>query len=148
MENCQKIVFLCLVINMKLLTSNGREYSIQPLDYITSNDQTNKSAGHLLARKLLKELYPGEWILEEVPAKIDKSTLFVDFIIKRHRIVVEVQGQQHIEFNEFFHKTKEAFRDSQTRDRKKIEWCEINHLTLIQLPYPPNEIEWKKILNG
>ena len=132
---------------MKLLTSKGREYSIQPLDYIKSNDQIkNKSAGHLIARKLLKELYPGEWILEEVPARTDKSTLYIDFIIKRHQIVVEVQGPQHTEFSEFFHKTQEGFRDSQRRDRDKANWCEVNGLTLIELPYGESEDDWRKRL--
>lgn len=132
---------------MKLLSSSGREYSIQPLDYIRSNDDTkNKSSGHLLARNILKELYPGEWILEEVPLKINKSTLYADFLIKRHNLVIEVQGKQHKEFNAFFHKTIENFRESKKRDIQKQNWCEINGFTLIELYDGETEDEWRKRL--
>ncbi len=56
---------------MKLLNTNGQTYSIQPIDYVCTNDQTKgRSTGHLLARKLIKEHFPAEWILEEVPANI------------------------------------------------------------------------------
>lgn len=119
---------------MKLLSSNGQTYSIQPLDYICSNNATaNKSKGHLLARQLIKEIFVAEWILEEVPAKIGKQTLYVDFLLKSRQIVVEVQGIQHKEFTPHFHETQAGFRASQVRDQQKRLWCELNQFTLIEL---------------
>lgn len=131
---------------MKLISTNGREYNIQPIDYVCYNDDTKgKSKGHLLARQLIKEIFPSEWVLEEVPARIDKKTLYVDFIIKGRQIAVEVQGLQHKEFSEFFHQTKANFRESLVRDSKKKDWCELNNFTLIELLYG-EEDEWRQRL--
>jgi len=131
---------------MKLLNSNGNTYSIQPLDYIKTNDQVQgKSKGHLLARGLIKECFPTEWILEEVPAKIFKQTLYLDFLLKSRSIVVEVQGLQHYEFTARFHQTEDDFKKAKARDNLKRDWCEINGFTLIELKYG-EEDEWRKRL--
>lgn len=129
---------------MKLLTLEGREYHIQPLDYI-SNNTIGKSKGHLLARQILKELYPGEWLLEEIPARVGKQTLYVDFIIKRWQIAVEVQGPQHTEFVQHFHGTQAGFRESIARDQQKRMWCETNQFILTELPYGEEDV-WRKRL--
>ncbi len=130
---------------MKLLSTDGRQYSVQPLDYVTND--TNKSKGHLLARQLLKELFPTEWILEEIPAKAGKTTLYVDFLLKGPQIVVEVQGQQHYQFTAAFHETQQDFRNSKSRDIQKRYWCEVNEFTLIELKYG-EEDEWRNRLCG
>jgi hypothetical protein len=133
---------------MKLLNTNGQTYSVQPIDYVKTNDQVHgKSKGHLLARKLIKECFPVEWILEEVPVRVAKQVLYADFLLKSRQIVVEVQGQQHDKFTPFFHETESDFKESKIRDMKKKDWCETNQFTLIELPYPPDEQIWIKLLN-
>lgn len=127
---------------MKLKSDLDRTYSVQPMDYIRAND--NKSKGHLRARVLLKKLFGTEWLLEEVPAKIYKSTLYVDFLLPQSKIVVEVQGEQHTKFVEFFHETKAEFQKAQKRDLVKEVWCELNQLKLVQLPYNESDEEWMK----
>ena len=129
---------------MKLLNTNGREYSVQPLEYIRNNDDIiGKSKGHLLARRLIKECFPIDWVLEEVPVKIAKQTLYADFLIKGRQVVVEVQGSQHEQFSPFFHETKAKFSESKIRDARKKNWCELNGFTLIELPYGESENEWR-----
>ena len=36
---------------------------------------------------------------------------------------------------------------SRKRDKKKIEWCELNDFTIIILPYNREE-EWKTLITG
>jgi hypothetical protein len=132
---------------VKLLATNGREYSIQPLNYVTTNDQQErKSSGHKLARQILKELYPCEVILEEVPIKVAGTTLYADFLLRGPAIVVEVQGKQHGEFVEFFHKTQKGFIKSKGRDRQKVEWCKLNGFELIEVGPEKDDRQWRERL--
>ena len=39
------------------------------------------------------------------------------------------------EQNSFFHDSKLDFIEGQKRDRRKIEWCELNNIIHIELPY-------------
>jgi len=131
---------------MRLLNTNGQMYSIQPMDYVKTNNQTQgKSKGHLLARSLIKECFPIDWVLEEVPVKVGKQTLFADFLIKGRSTVVEVQGPQHYEFTPAFHETKEDFTKARARDNLKRDWCETNGFTLIELRYG-EEDDWRSRL--
>ena len=52
---------------MKVLGLNGREYNLDLKKYIVrENDTKKKSKYHLAARELLKEIFSGYTILEEV----------------------------------------------------------------------------------
>lgn len=46
---------------------------------------------------------------------------YFDFYIPKYNLVLEYQGIQHFQFNEFFHKTLEEFEQRQTKDRIKKE---------------------------
>ena len=132
---------------MKYLAFNGREYSIQPHEYVVyKDDETKKSSLHTLARSILKELYPCDIVLEEVSIPIYNDTvnrLYADFLIPSRKIVIEVHGEQHYHYNKFFHKNKLEFARAKVRDRVKSEWCELNSIKLIELPYNESESEWR-----
>ena len=81
----------------------------------------------------LKELYPHDIILEEV--LVPDSRLRMDFVIPSVKLVIEVQGKQHEEFNTHFHKYREDFIRQQNRDQMKRDFCEINNLVLVEIPY-------------
>lgn len=107
-------------------------------------DERPRSSHHIACRKLLKELYPACQTLEEVKIQIRRGEwLYVDFYIPNFDIMVEVQGEQHYKFSPFFHKTKIDFLMQKKRDREKAEWCELNLVQLIILPYNENIDEWK-----
>jgi hypothetical protein len=110
------------------------------------NKSFNKSNYHIEARTLLKRLYPTMQILEEVPIKIRKSeTLYLDFYVPLNKKCIEVHGEQHYEFTPFYHSNKLSFLKSQKRDKEKKEWCDINNITYIELPY--NQIiDWENII--
>lgn len=137
---------------MKVVGLNNRPYIIDIKKYVVRNDKKKKrSSFHLLARDLLKDMFSGYLILEEVklpgstcPSK--KSALFIDFLIPNIKIGVEVHGKQHYEYCQFFHKTKAGFFDQQRRDSIKERWCELNNINLVVLSYADETEQWRKQL--
>ena len=132
---------------MKVYALNGREYNLDLKQYIT-NDRAKRSFYHLRAREIIKDVFHGYSILEEVklpgsvnPAK--KSVLYLDFLIPNVRIGVEVHGQQHFKYTPFFHKSKAGFMKAKARDRDKAEWCRINDIELIVLRFDDSEEYWR-----
>lgn len=74
-----------------------------------------------------------------------KSVLYADFFIPEAMAIVEVHGRQHYEYCRHFHKTKAKFLLAQQRDRDKIEWCRLNDIDIIALPYNERE-QWKSMI--
>jgi hypothetical protein len=135
---------------LKVKGINGKEYTWNLTGYDIFNDDARKrSRYHLRARNLLKEIYNSYRILEEVKlpgstALHRKSVLYLDFYIPTLQRAFEVHGQQHYEYNPFFHKSKADFIKSQVRDEDKISWCELNNIELITLKYSESDDEWRK----
>ena len=120
----------------------------------TARHNTRKcSSLHKRARAVLRELFPRTIILEEVhlpgsATQTRSSTLFADFYVPSRKLIVEVHGRQHYEFNEFYHKTKQGYQKSRARDRDKIKWCNLNEIDIVVLSYRGKDDDWKKsILN-
>lgn len=104
---------------------------------------SNKSSLHLKARDLISSIYPTMQILEEVPVQIRKNeTLYLDFYVPLKKICFEVHGEQHYKFVGFYHNNQLGFMKSQKRDREKKEWCGINSIKYIELPYNENTQQW------
>ena len=101
---------------------------------------------HIQAREILYELFPTMQILEEVPIKTrPNQNQFLDFYINKIKLAVEVHGQQHYKFNSLFHASAQDFLKQKKMDQDKKEWCELNNITYIELPF--NEVkEWKKTI--
>jgi very-short-patch-repair endonuclease len=125
---------------------DGKEYSWIPSNNIV--DTEKRSELHNKAKYLLKEKYPNDRILEELVlpgTKTDnrKSVLKADFFIPVRSIIIEVHGQQHTEFNNFFFKNKMEFYKAQARDRDKKHWCELNNFELIELFHNESIEDWR-----
>ena len=103
----------------------------------------NRSSLHLQARKLIASTYPTLQILEEVPITIRKNEiLYLDFYLPLKKICFEVHGEQHYKFIPFYHNNILNFLKAQKRDREKQEWCEINNIRYVDLPYDAKELQW------
>jgi hypothetical protein len=103
----------------------------------------NRSSLHLQARKLIASTYPTLQILEEVPITIRKNEiLYLDFYLPLKKICFEVHGEQHYKFIPFYHNNILNFLKAQKRDREKQEWCEINNIRYVDLPYDEKELQW------
>lgn len=128
----------------KFIGLDGKLYYInltgcEPL----ASDETKKSNLHIRARALLKKILPWERINEEVYLPGCSTTLYVDFFILSRRLIVEVQGSQHENYIEFFHKNKLNFFNSKSRDKEKEEWAKLNNFKLVELPYDESDEQWK-----
>lgn len=120
---------------------DGREYKWPPTGHVPTLDQTqNKSSNHLRARELLKRIFGSYRIMEEVP--LPGTKLRLDFYIHPLCIGVEVHGEQHYSYSPFFHGSTANFLQSRRNDRLKREWCDMNDITLIELPHNEDEEEW------
>lgn len=51
------------------------------------------------------------------------------------RAVIEVQGQQHYQRINKFHKTLNEFKAGKERDRRKISYCLANSIRIYCIPY-------------
>ena len=136
---------------MKVTGFDGREHALTFKRFRGNSGRDNKSSHHIRARELLSELFPYEKIYEEVTLTgsktISTGLRYADFLIPNKYIIVEVHGKQHYEYCSHFHKTKADFMKSRKRDKKKIEWCELNDFTIIVLPYN-KEDQWKNLIIG
>jgi len=66
--------------------------------------------------------------------RIPGSKLYLDLVNWSKRVIVEVNGSQHHDFNEFFHAgNRSNFLAQLQRDAKKKEWAEDNKLTLVEI---------------
>jgi hypothetical protein len=122
---------------------DGNSHNWQLTGNMSKGKISNKSSLHLSTRSLLIKYYPTLQILEEVPIPLKKNeTLYLDFYLPLNKTCIEVHGEQHYKFIPFYHSNVLTFLKSQKRDRQKQEWCELNNIRYIALPYNENEQEW------
>ncbi len=128
---------------MKFKGLDGRQHTLDLSQYKVNKNHTGKcSSLHEKARNILLNLYPMDLIYEEVVLPGSKN-LRADFFLPTQSLIVEVQGQQHDNYSNHFHENTTNFLKSMQRDKKKKEWCDINGLELLELPYNKVE-EWEQ----
>lgn len=59
--------------------------------------------------------------------------LYVDFYIPKYKTIIECNGIQHYEYNEFFHDSRRSFEKQQHRDKTLKVYCKNNELKLIEI---------------
>ena len=85
-----------------------------------SSNSFNKSSLHLLARKIIKEVFPTMQSLEEVTIHIRKNQVaYLDFFVPMVKLCIEVHGEQHYKFTPFYHANILAFAKGKKRDQEK-----------------------------
>ena len=136
---------------MRVIGFDKKIYNINFSKSAHKSFRENKSAYHNKARQLISEIFPFEVVYEEttLPGSRTRATglLYADFIIPKLSIIIEVHGEQHYKFSKFFHKTKKGFQEHKRRDFKKMEWCLLNDITMIVLPFDKEE-EWESLLKN
>ena len=129
------------------LEGNTSEWKLK--GSIVTIDKRSRSKGHIDARKLLQEIFPTSTILEEVSIRIHPRTvLHLDFYLPLYKMAVEVHGEQHFKFTPHFHRDIMSFCHSKRNDMEKVEWCELNNITLTALVYNEDENEWRRKLQS
>ncbi len=127
---------------------DGREIEWKPKG---GDRSRNSSKLHQKAIKIVEKLLPHDIILEEVKLEGTRTErhglLYLDIYLPLRRVGIEVQGQQHFEFNNFHYKRKMDFFRATARDRSKRTWCEINNILLIDLKYDGDEDGWTELIS-
>ena len=134
---------------MIVIGFDNKEYKLK----LSSKQSSSASNLHKQVRVLLKKLFPLDRAYEEVRLEGSqngnkKSVLHADFIIPSKRMMIECQGVQHSEHVKFYHPTKMDFYSAKARDKRKLEWCELNNITLVCLEWNEKEEEWIKKINN
>ena len=132
---------------MKIIVLDGREYSWNPSS--CQANSSSRSSLHLKAKDLLDEMFPYDRILEELSlvgsrTSRRRGTLRADFFIPNRMLLIEVHGEQHHKFNNFFFADKLSFYKAKARDSDKREWCEINDIKLVEFNYDEDMDEWRR----
>lgn len=125
----------------------GKKHKIN-LSLYKTNANVKKSSLHTEARQKIKNIYPTLQILEEVSVHLtSRNIVYLDFFLPLINKCIEVHGEQHYKFTPFYHTTKFDFLKQQKRDREKQEWCEINNIQYVELPF--DEIEnWEGLIKN
>ena len=99
--------------------------------------ETRKNASelHISTLKALKELFPSGRILQEYKVKntLNGRWLFLDFYLPSFGIAIEVQGEQHFKYVDYFHDGLSNFQRQKSNDEEKKIWCYKNNVTLLQV---------------
>lgn len=94
-------------------------------------DKNSRSNIQYATKQFLKPYWIGHVVYEEFP--VFGTKLKVDIINFTRKIAIEVQGDQHYKFNKFFHGNRNNFLGSILRDSSKLEWFQLNGITLIEI---------------
>lgn len=132
---------------MRVKGLNGREYSWKLTGRSLRKGEQKGSSYHARARKLIHSIFPNESLLEEVPLP-GSGKLTGDFFLPTRKLMVEVHGEQHYRFIIHFHRTPLGFLQSKQRDQQKVDWCELNSIRHVELPYSETDDEWKRRILG
>jgi len=129
---------------MKFITINNNIYSLAIRNF---GKDRECSKLHELALDLIRKTFPLYHIVEELPIKpYLNQTLYIDIFIPQLSRAFEVQGQQHENFNSYYHSDKSDLFKQRRLDNLKKQWCQVNNITLTELLYSDKRNWSKKIL--
>lgn len=111
------IAFIGLDNKTYKLDTRESKYPMRPIEGCKSKLQFE-------CGQLIKKKFPLTPILEEV--QVPNHNLIFDFFLPTFKMVFEIDGKQHSEFNKFFHKNKRNFLNAKLRDDNKELLCSIN----------------------
>lgn len=105
------------------------------------NCSSNKSSGEIIVEQYLKSMYPIKTQYDTLKCinPITKKQLPYDIEIAGKNVLVEIQGEQHLKFIEYFHGTIDNFHYQQRKDEYKKKFAESKGYKLIYIYY--NELK-------
>lgn len=123
---------------MKFKTLDGKDRTLRNAkSYIINWNGKSRSKFQLEVKKYLKKYWSGDVVFEEL--KIVGTRLSLDFFNATKKVAIEVQGHQHFSYVKFFHGDRINYLNQIKRDYKKIEFCELNNIKLVEI-YPKDEL--------
>jgi len=123
---------------MKFKTLDGKERSVKNVKkFIIDWDAKSRSKFQKDVKDFLKKYWHGDVVFEEL--RIVGTRLSLDFFNANKKIAIEVQGQQHFTYVKFFHGNRINYLNQIKRDVKKIDFCNLNKINLVEI-YPQDEL--------
>lgn len=117
---------------MKFITATGKVKNINIHKYLVDWDEKERSKIQFEVKRFLRPFWKNHVVCSEFPVAGSKMTLDL-FNITRN-IAIEVQGNQHLQYNKHFHKgSMSNFLSQLKRDMTKEEFCERNKITLVEI---------------
>jgi len=117
---------------MELLTIHGKNKRYKNLKkYLIDWNASSRSKFQTTVKKFIKTYWDQDVVFEEFP--VVGSRLSLDFYNANKKIAIEVQGQQHTKYVEFFHQNRFKYLDQLKRDQNKEKFCEINNIVLVAI---------------
>lgn len=137
------LIFICLYSLLFEKQGNYNNYFDSPkikysLDSDISTSLKFVSKGEAECKKCLEGIFGVEFKnvrLNEIKNPNTNKNLEIDCYNPELKIGVEFHGINHYKFIPFFHKTFDAFRESQLRDEFKELTCKKLGILLIIVPY-------------
>lgn len=83
--------------------------------------------------RLIKKAFPSYRLKKEYYVFYQNTRLFFDYYLPELNLVIEVQGEQHFTFNNFYHTDKNDLLDQVVRDRLKTQWVSEKEFKLLTL---------------
>lgn len=89
-------------------------------------------------KSFLEPYWKHDIVFEEL--KLVGTRLSLDLYNANKKVAVEVQGAQHTKFVKFFHGSRFNYLDQLKRDDKKLRFCKINDIKLVEI-YPTDVVD-------
>ena len=102
------------------------------------NCSASKSSGQILVEEFLKGkgiYYKTEFKTLKCINPITERQLPYDVEIMDKKVLIEIQGGQHMKFSAYFHGTEENFEYQKRKDSYKRRWAERQSYKLLYLYY-------------
>lgn len=126
---------------MKFKTISGSETTLKNAKkYLINWKKPSRSKFQTSVKNFLNPYWFNDIVFEEF--KIVGTRLSFDFYNANKRIAIEVQGAQHTKYVKFFHGSRLNYLDQLRRDEKKLKFCNVNDITLVEI-YPNDIIDEK-----
>jgi very-short-patch-repair endonuclease len=126
---------------MKFKTITGSETTLKNAKkYLINWKKPSRSKFQTSVKNFLKPYWFNDIVFEEF--KVVGTRLSYDFYNANKKIAIEVQGAQHTKYVKFFHGSRLNYLDQLRRDEKKLKFCNINNITLVEI-YPKDVIDEK-----
>lgn len=117
---------------MKFKNLKGREINLAIKPYLIDWDGKERSKIQFKVKKFLQPFWKNHVVLSEL--RIVSTRMTIDIFNVTLGIAIEVQGKQHIQYNEHFHRGSAAnFRSQIRRDNDKVLFCEKNNFVLVEI---------------
>ena len=124
----------CLTHLLLAGSSTGRAYPAREVFRFMPSSKLQRKLTAILEQRFpslhLIPNHSASWLLTEFNRRLQ-----LDVYLPSLNMAIEVQGEQHLEYIPYFHKSPEGFYEQLERDRKKRELCSRNNVLLLEIFY-------------